>query len=321
MNPPARSEGHPARLNVVTTVLVARRYFLDGASKSEIAQELGVSRFKVARLLAAARRDGIVRIEIGAPPEIDLELSGELAARHGLMDALVVRTIDGPEEFKREQLGRTCAELLTQTLEADDVLGISWGRTLHSMVGHLSKLPGCTVVQIVGSVPTLELDVNSMELVRRVADCAAGPVYPLYVPLLVDSPEMAAALRSDPHVHKTIAMFDRLTKAVVGIGAWTASGSTVRAALPEVIAAELDAAGAVADICSTVLDASGAEIRAAGLPGRFIAISPDQLRAVPDVTAIAGGAAKAPAILAALRSGLIHRLITDEEAARLLLAA
>jgi DNA-binding transcriptional regulator LsrR (DeoR family) len=306
---------------VVTTVLVARRYFLDGASKSEIAQELGVSRFKVARLLDAARRDGIVRIEIGAPPEIDLELSGELAARHGLMDALVVRTIDGPEEFKREQLGRTCAELLTQTLEADDVLGISWGRTLHSMVGHLSKLPGCTVVQIVGSVPTLELDVNSMELVRRVADCAAGPVYPLYVPLLVDSPEMAAALRSDPHVHKTIAMFDRLTKAVVGIGAWTASGSTVRAALPEVIAAELDAAGAVADICSTVLDASGAEIRAAGLPGRFIAISPDQLRAVPDVTAIAGGAAKAPAILAALRSGLIHRLITDEEAARLLLAA
>ena len=321
MNPPARSEGHPARLNVVTTVLVARRYFLDGASKSEIAQELGVSRFKVARLLDAARRDGIVRIEIGAPPEIDLELSGELAARHGLMDALVVRTIDGPEEFKREQLGRTCAELLTQTLEADDVLGISWGRTLHSMVGHLSKLPGCTVVQIVGSVPTLELDVNSMELVRRVADCAAGPVYPLYVPLLVDSPEMAAALRSDPHVHKTIAMFDRLTKAVVGIGAWTASGSTVRAALPEVIAAELDAAGAVADICSTVLDASGAEIRAAGLPGRFIAISPDQLRAVPDVTAIAGGAAKAPAILAALRSGLIHRLITDEEAARQLLAA
>jgi DNA-binding transcriptional regulator LsrR (DeoR family) len=57
------------------------------------------------------------------------------------------------------------------------------------------------------------------------------------------------------------------------------------------------------------------------LPGRFIAISLEQLRAVPEVVAIAGGAAKAPAILAALRSGLIHRLITDEEAARVLLAA
>jgi DNA-binding transcriptional regulator LsrR (DeoR family) len=321
MNQLGRSEGQSARLHVVTTVLAARRYFIDGASKSEIAQELGISRFKVARLLDAARRDGIVRIEIGAPPEIDIKLSSELAARYGLRDALVVRPIDGPDEFRRAQLGRACAELLTQTLEANDVLGISWGRTLHSMVGHLTKLPGCTVVQIVGSVPTLELDVNSMELVRRVGDCAGGPVYPLPVPLLVESPEMAAALRGDPHIHKTIAMFDRLTKAVVGIGAWTASGSTVRAALPEELAADLDAAGAVADICSTVLDSNGCQVRADGFPSRVIAISPDQLRAVPDVVAIAGGAANATAILAALRSGLIHRLITDEEAARQLLAA
>jgi DNA-binding transcriptional regulator LsrR (DeoR family) len=155
MNSLVRPEGHGARLHVVNTVLAARRYFLDGASKSEIAQELGISRFKVARLLDAARRDGIVRIEIGAPSEIDMELSSQLAARHGLRDALVVRTMDGPDEFKREQLGRACAELLTQTLAASDVVGISWGRTLHSMVGHLSRLPGCTVVQIVGGVPTL----------------------------------------------------------------------------------------------------------------------------------------------------------------------
>ena len=319
MNPSVRSDGHPTRLRVVTTVLAARRYFLDGASKSEIAQELGISRFRVARLLDAARRDGIVRIEIGAPPEINVDLSIELAARYGLRDALVIRTIDGPDDFKREQLGQAGAELLSETLEADDVLGLSWGRTLHSMVGHLSRLPACTVVQIVGSVPTLELDVNSMEVVRRVADCAGGPVYPLPVPLLVDSPEMAAALRGDPHVHKTVAMFDRLTKAVVGIGAWTASGSTVRAALPEELASALDAAGAVADVCSNVLDSKGREVRAGDLPGRLIAISSDQLRAVPDVVAIAGGAAKAPAILAALLSGLIHQLITDEEAARLLL--
>jgi len=320
MNPLVRSEGQAARLQVVTTVLVARRYFMDGASKSDIAQEFGISRFKVARLLDEARRNGIVRIEIGAPPEIDVELSSRIAARYGLKDALVVRTMDGPDDFKRDQLGRACAELLAQTLEADDVLGISWGRTLHAMVGHLSRLPACAVVQIVGSVPTLELDVNSMEVVRRVADCAGGPVYPLPVPLLVDSHEMAEALRRDPHVHKTIAMFDRLTKAVVGIGAWTSEGSSVRAALPEGLAIELDAAGAVADICSNVLDVDGREIRTGGLPERLIAISPEQLRAVPDVVAIAGGGSKAPAILSALRSGLIHQLITDEAAARLLLA-
>ena len=317
----AQAEAYVARRDVVNTVLASRRYFLDGATKSEIAAELGISRFKVARLIDVAVRDGIVRIEIAVPPDIDIGLSRELAVRHGIRSALVVRTIDGPEEFKRAQLGRACAELLTETIEATDVLGISWGRTLHSMVGHLPSLPPCTVVQIVGSVPTLELDVNSMELVRRVAERTGGDVYPLHVPLLVDTPEMAAALRRDPHVSRTLAMFGRLTRAVVGIGAWAPGGSTVRAALPDSVAAELDAEGAVADVCGTLLDADGRELAAGGLASRAIAISGPQLRAVPDVIAIAGGAAKVTAIVAALRSGLIHRLITDEEAARLLVVS
>ncbi len=312
---PSRSPG------TADSIVAARRYYLDGASKSEIAAEMGLSRFQVARLLEAARRKGIVRIEISEPPELDAELSSQLVQRYGLRGATVVRPIDRSDEARRAQLGQACAELLTRTVTPSDVLGISWGRTLHAMVGHLTRLPRCAVVQIVGSVPTLELNVNSMELLRRVAECAGGPVYPLHVPLLVDGAEMARALRSDPHVGQTLAMFDHLTLAIVGIGAWTAGGSTVRAALSPDLAGELDRAGAVADVCSIVLDAAGNQVRGAGLPDRVIAISPDQLRAVPEVVALAGGAAKADAILAVLRSGLIHRLITDEEAARVLLAA
>ena len=70
-----------SRLHLVNTVLAARRYYLDGASKSEIAIELGISRFKVARLLDKARRDGIVRIDIDPLPELDLDLGDELARR------------------------------------------------------------------------------------------------------------------------------------------------------------------------------------------------------------------------------------------------
>jgi DNA-binding transcriptional regulator LsrR (DeoR family) len=304
----------------VETVLAARRYYLDGASKSEIAGELGLSRFQVARLLDLARARGIVKIEILEPPAMDLELGGMLADRYGLRGAIVVQPVDPSEKSRRSQLGQACADLLTRLVKPSDVVGVSWGRTLHSMVGHLTTLPACTVVQIVGSVPTLELDVNSMELVRRVADCARGPVYPLHVPLLVDTPEMAAALRADPHVARTMAMFERLSLAVVGIGAWTDAESTVRAALPADVASRLDAAGGAADVCAIVVDSEGREIPAAGLADRSIAISSRQLRAVPDVVAVAGGSQKAAAILAVLRSGLIHRLITDEEAARSLLA-
>ena len=44
----------PAQLILIASV--ARRYYLEGKSKIEIAEELGLSRFKVARLLETARQ-------------------------------------------------------------------------------------------------------------------------------------------------------------------------------------------------------------------------------------------------------------------------
>lgn len=310
----------PSRLHQLSTVLACRRYYLDGASKSEIAAELGVSRFRVARMLDRARRDGIVRIDIASVPELDLELADELRALHGIRSAVVVRSQGGTEAMRLDELGRAAAAVLGDVLEATDVLGISWGRTLHALVGQLPRLPACTVVQLVGSVPTIRLEVNSLELVRRLAERATGPVFPLHVPLLVGSAEMADALASDSLASATLGQFDSLTRAVVGIGAWRAGASTIWAGLSETDARAVVDAGGIADIASIILDADGRQVRAAGLPERCIAVREDQLRRVPDVIAIAGGADKVPAIRAALRSGLVHRLVTDEEAARLLVA-
>jgi DNA-binding transcriptional regulator LsrR (DeoR family) len=308
------------RMGLVTTVLAARRYFLDGATKSDIATELGISRFKVARLLDDAVRDGIVRIGIDAVPEIDEVLSREVAVATGIRSAIVVRDLGGPPELERSQLGRAAATVLADALDDGDILGISWGRSLHAMIGHLPALPGCEVVQLVGIVPTLDLAVNSLELVRRLAERAGGHVHPLHVPIVVDRPELAAALRDDLHVRRTMAMYPRLTRAVVGIGSWRSGSSSLREALSADDARAIDAAGAVADCCSILLDAEGREVRAAGLPERSLAIAADQLLRVPDVLAVAAGTEKVDGIQATLRSGLVHRLVTTEATARALLA-
>jgi DNA-binding transcriptional regulator LsrR (DeoR family) len=302
----------------LVAALAARRFYLDGRTKKQIGDELGVSRFKVARLLDQALRDGTVRIEIDVPPEVDVELSERVAARLALRQAIVVRTADGDEPETRRRLGRVCAALLAQRLSDDDVLGVSWGRTLHALVDVLPPLPRAAVVQMVGSVPAADLSVNSLELLRRLGECTGGEVHALHVPMIVDSPETAATLRATGHVASTLAVFPSLTCALVGIGAWRPGGSSVRDILPEKLARELDAAGAAADVCSTVLDASGA-LAGTAVADRSIAITTDELRAVPDVIALAGGAAKATAIAAAAHAGLVHRLITDSAAARALL--
>lgn len=307
------------RPGLISMVIAARRYFLDGATKSEIAEELGISRFKVARLLDDAMREGVVRIEIDPVPDVEMAMSRELAVAYDLRSALVVRTQGAPSDFQRALIGRVAATVLADALDDSDVLGISWGRTLHSMIGHLPQLPAVSVVQLVGIVPSLELNVNTLELVRRLAGRAGGDVYPLAVPLLVEDAEVASRLRRDSHVQRTMSQFGRVTRAIVGIGAWAPGGSTVRALLSDADAAALDAAGAVADCCSIVLDADGREVHAAGLPERCIAISADDLRAVGDVVAISGGTSKVDAVRATLASGLIHRLVTTEETARALL--
>jgi len=66
----------PAEL--VLQAAVARRHYLQNRSKVEIADELGISRFKVARLLEAARERGLVRIEIVRQGALDVDLSAQL---------------------------------------------------------------------------------------------------------------------------------------------------------------------------------------------------------------------------------------------------
>src|SRR5919197_4464543 len=100
----------PAAL--VLTATVARRYYLEGASKSEIAAELGISRFKVARLLDRARATGIVRIELDARGEIDLDLSVRLRTAHGLHHCVGVDAPEDDDDLLRSALGRAAAELL-----------------------------------------------------------------------------------------------------------------------------------------------------------------------------------------------------------------
>jgi len=238
--------------------------------------------------------------------------------RYGLRSTLVVRLIDGPDEFKREQLGRTCAELLTETLEADDVLGISWGRTLHSMVGHLSRLPGCTVVQLVGSVPTLELDVNSMELfvgggMRRRRGIPAPGADARRQP---GDGRGASARPARAQDHRHVRPADQSGRGHRGVdGQWI---DRARGAAEE-LALELDAAAPLptsARLCSTpaVPNFAPPDCPAGSSPSRGTASSRSGCRGDRRRRRQGAGHSRGPS------KRLIHRLITDEEAARLLLA-
>ncbi|MEV8410940.1 transcriptional regulator, partial [Streptomyces niveus] len=90
------SAGRPALrmgpAELVQAAAMARRFYLEGKSKIQIAEEFGVSRFKVARVLETALERDLVRIEIRVPAELDAERSDALRARYGLRNAVVVES-------------------------------------------------------------------------------------------------------------------------------------------------------------------------------------------------------------------------------------
>ena len=129
---------------------IARRYYIDGVSKSDIATEFGLSRFKVARMLEKARSSGLVRIELHYDGEIDLALSVDLASHLGLGRCLVIDSPEGDESLLRANLGRVAAGLLEEITDGDDVLGLAWSRTTMAMRSALTALAPCDVVFHVG---------------------------------------------------------------------------------------------------------------------------------------------------------------------------
>jgi DNA-binding transcriptional regulator LsrR (DeoR family) len=312
-------EAIPGPAQLVLTASVARRYYLDGKSKIEIADEFKLSRFKVARLLETARASGLVRIEIGQPGTIDVNLSGELREAYALLHAIVVDTVEDDPVALRRLVGRAGAELLSEIVTRADVLGLGWARALVAMRTALSQLTAHSVVQLTGALSRPDVDDSSIELVRDVARIANCPAYRFYAPMIVRDAPTAAALRSHPEVARAIAQFPKVTKAVVAVGGWAPTASTVYDALSPAERKALARRGVHADVSGVLLDADGAPVHAP-LTDRMICIDAADLRRIPEVIALVYGPEKASATRAAIRGGYVNGIITHTSMAKALLS-
>ena len=219
----------PKVKDAVLMANVSRRYFVHDQSKSEIADVLGISRFRVARLLARARETGIVRIEVGLPGLRDNELGQELGGRFGLRHVVI---LDVPEERGRDllrKLGVAAIELLGEILTADDVLGLASARPLLGIGDEVGAFPSCPVVQLTGAISRPDaLDI--IQCIRDITRAGGGEAYVYYAPIL--GATAADVVRQNPDVERAVAMFPRLTAVVLGVGAWAPGLSTVTTCCP-----------------------------------------------------------------------------------------
>jgi len=290
--------------------VIARRYYLERRTRVQIAEEFGLSRFKVARMLDEAVESGMVEITIHNPASIDVDLSTELQRRYGLEHAYAVTA----ERGKADQVtavAKAMAELLQSILRDGDVVGVDCGRTLTHIAGYLTSLPSCDVVQLTGMAGAITA--NGADLVRRISEVSGGRSWPMYAPLVVPDARTAESLSGNQQIQDTIAQHGKVSCAIVSVGAWTAGASQVYESLTEGEVLALQDAGVCAETCALLLDAQGN--RVPGLDERRMGISEATLRAIPTRIALATGPEKIAATRAVLCSGLVSSLVTDVDIA------
>ena len=301
-------------------VQAARRYYLDDASKVQIAEELGISRFKVARLLEAARDSGVVRIEILDPGAVKDQLSQDLRERFGLRHALVVdvEALAGGE--KLAELGRAAASLMQRIAQPTDVIGLPWSRMVAQTVPFFEELPPVPIVQLSGALDLPAHEASPVDVVRDAARLTGGEPRVFYAPLVATDAEAARVIRAQTAVAGTLDEARHCSLALVGIGGWSEGESTLYDLATEDERDELERLEVVGEIAGSLFNTDGEPVES-GLSARLVSMSPRDLRLITEVVAVSHGAARAEALRAGIKGGYVTSAVVDTELARALLGA
>ncbi len=301
---------------------VANLYFEQGQNQNEIAEQLQVSRSSVSRLLAEARELGVVEIRINYPLARDAALEHALAERFRLDAIYVLSTRSIVPTQMLGRLGRLASAHLHNRIGDGSVVALSWGTAVFETIQAMRRrrLNDVKVVQVIGAAGSSNPRIDGPDLARQLAERLGGQYFYLHAPLLVENPQVRAALLEDQHVRATLGLARQARIALVGVGSTDPEvAPMVRAGyLSQQEEREIARLGAVGDFCGYHIDAEG---RVLDIPinQRVVGIPIEDLRAIPHVVGVAGGEIKAPTILAVLRGRLIDALITDDQAARAVL--
>jgi len=292
---------------------IARRYYDDSATQEEIANELGLSRMKVNRLLKQAHEQGVVEVRINLHPSLAKEIERDFIARYRLKQVLIALD-DAALDRQRASVGRMVGRYLESHLREGSVVAVGMGRNVAAVAdtnGPPAMQSG-TFVCATGGAQRAGEPGNADHICRKLAQRFGGLPETLYAPAFVPDRALRLQLMQNDTVRRTFQLARQADFALVGIGDLGEDSHMVRMGWfkrEEILAAR--AAGVVGDIMGyDFFDIDGRE-KGEILGGRVIGLSVDDLKNIKNVIAVASEPSKATSILGALRTGAIDILATS----------
>jgi deoxyribonucleoside regulator len=297
---------------------VASLYYDRNKKQQEIADELGVTRSLVSRLLTEARETGIVEIIVHYPWRTNSALETELISQFGLKAARVLVRENKSFEEMLSGLGVLAAEFFLSILDVSSVVGISWGSGLYHLVRAIRprSMPKVEVVQLMGGSGTETHSIIGPLLAPMLANSLDCTCRYLHAPLVCETENAKAAFLEERSIRETLALAQKADIALVGIGS-TNPDLYNPLRLGYVGLDDLRIMreqGIIGDVCAQHFLLDGTVVDT-DLNRRTIGVRLQDLANVEYVIGVAGDIRKAQAIHGALNKKYINVLITDDQAA------
>ena len=295
-------------------------YFVEGHTQEQVAEQIGTSRIKVLRLLAAAREDGTVNISINSQAESIFALQRQLERHLKLDQAVIVPASAQSEASIAAVVGHATGQYISQQLFAGAMIGVGWGATLKVCMQALAwrEIEEMTVVSLLGGLTNATAD-NPSAVSWRLADFYKTKLYQIAAPVFVPSSDLARQLWAITGFQELRERAQRSDIALISVGSLGEEASIFRRGiLDKAELKSLATAGAVGDVLCHFVDAEGRLVNHP-VNRRVMAVSPADLHGVGTVVISSGGERKAQAIRAGIAATKASVLITDTSAAAALL--
>ncbi len=302
-------------------VKVATLYHKHGMNQDEIASSVKVSRQTVSRLLREAEEVGILTFEIRDPSSQVKELGERVRSRFNLSAATVVDVSGLDADRALRETTRVAAVACYERIAASSIIGMLWGPTVllfsHSL--PRGRHPELTIAQMGGMIPTIPGRNAIDPAVTAAADSLGAKADLIAAPLFVDTPAIRDAIMSDSRIAAALENARRADMYIFSVGKAAIDGGLYQSGYVTTTEIEkLEREEAVGELCGLFYSITG-ESCGSELESRTIALTRDEIRAIPERVLVAAGTSKAPAVAGALAGGYPTEVFLDSELATALL--
>lgn len=294
---------------------VAHMYYRQDMDLREIGKIFNVSYATISRLLKKGRETGIIKVFINNPSDKlhDLELKIKNTFNIKEIFSVDVQETDSKELIKNV-VAIQAAEYLENVLKDGDILGISWGSTIYSVVNNfnIKKRINVDIVQLNGNFVTIPIEFNSSDLIRRMKNMFMGSYYFINSDTIVDSKEIKEILMNSSSIKKTFLLHKSINIALLGIGYFNdkSISNLYKDYLRDSEIKELESFNVVGESHHIFYDIKG-KIFDSKIKERAISISKEDLFNIDNKIVVATGLDKTFAIIGAMRAKLIDTLFVD----------